>query len=414
MKINRAYKVELKPTNKQKTLLEKSCGVARFAYNFALDERIKAYEKDKTTLTAIDQHKSLCARKKEEFPWMYEVSKCAPQEAIRDLDSAFKNFFRGIKKGQKIGFPNFKSKHKSKPSFTISFGFYVTNSTINIPKVGYVRLKEKDYIPTKDIHINSMTVSKTAGRWFVSVQASQEISEPPKPETVIGIDVGIKTLATCSNGEVFENSKNLKKAQKKLAHAQKNLARKQFDKQTKKSSNNRNKAKIKVQKIHFDISNKRKDAIHKMTSILAKTKPRYIVLEDLNVAGMMKNHKLAGAVADASFSEIKRQLLYKTSWYGGEILDVDRFYPSSKLCRMCGNIKDDLTLGDRIYICECGHTEDRDLNASINIENVGLSTLSSRGIKACGESVRLLETSNQEAVSVKQEVNILFNNVRFE
>jgi putative transposase len=413
MKIQKAYKVELNPNNKQKTLLEKSCGVARFAYNLALDERIKAYEKDKTTLTAIGQHKALCARKKEEFPWMYEVSKCAPQEAIRDLDSAFKNFFRGVKKGQKIGFPKFKSKHKSKPSFTISFGFYVTNSTINIPKVGYVKLKEKDYIPTKDIHINSMTVSKTAGRWFVSVQVSQEISEPPKPETVIGVDVGIKTLATCSNGEVFENSKNLKKSQKKLAHAQKNLARKQFDKETKKSSKNREKAKLKVQKIYFRISNQRKDAIHKMTSMLARTKPRYFALEDLNVSGMMKNHCLAGAIADASFSEIKRQLSYKTAWYGGEILDVDRFYPSSKLCRKCGVIKENLSLEDRIFICECGHIEDRDLNASINQEEFGLSTLSSRGIKACGESVRLQEVRDSEAVSVKQEENMRFSFAKF-
>jgi putative transposase len=151
-----------------------------------------------------------------------------------------------------------------------------------------------------------------------------------------------------------------------------------------------------------------------MTSILAKTKPRYIVLEDLNVAGMMKNHCLAGALADASFSEIKRQIGYKTVWYGGEILDVDRFYPSSKLCRMCGVIKEDLSLEDRIFICECGHVEDRDLNASINQENVGLSTLSSRGIKACGESVRLQEVRDSEAVSLKQEVNVIFNNVRFE
>lgn len=413
MKIQKAYKVELNPNNKQRTLLEKSAGVARFAYNLALDERIKKYKEDKTTLTAIDQHKSLCARKKEEFPWMYEVSKCAPQEAIRDLDSAFKNFFRGIKKGQKVGFPNFKSKHKSKPAFTISFGFYVTNSTINIPKVGYVRLKEKGYIPTKDIHINSMTVSKTAGRWFASVQCEVEISEPTKPETVIGVDVGIKTLATCSNGEVFENPKNLKKAKKKLAHAQKHLASKKFNSETKKSSKNRDKAKLNVQKIYFRIANQRKDAIHKMTSTLAKTKPRYFALEDLNVSGMMKNHCLAGALADASFSEIKRQLKYKVKWYGGEILDVDRFYPSSKLCRMCGVIKEDLSLDDRVYICECGHIEDRDLNASINIENVGLSTLSSRGIKACGESVRLQEVRDSEAVSLKQEENIKSNFVRF-
>jgi putative transposase len=406
MKIQKAYKVELKPNNKQRTLLEKSAGVARFAYNLALDERIKKYNEDKTTLTAIDQHKSLCARKKEEFPWMYDVSKCAPQEAIRDLDSAFKNFFRGIKKGQKIGFPKFKSKHKSKPAFTISFGFYVTNSTINIPKVGYVRLKEKDYIPVKDIHINSMTVSKTAGRWFASVQCEVEIPEPiSKIETVLGVDVGIKTLATCSDGETFENPKNLRKAKKKLAHAQKNLARKKFDPETKNSSKNRESAKLKVQRIHFDIANKRKDAVHKMTSELVKTKPRYFALEDLNVSGMMKNHCLAGAVADASFAEIKRQIGYKTAWYGGEILDVDRFYPSSKLCRMCGVIKEDLSLDDRIFICECGHIEDRDLNASINIENVGLSTLSSRGIKACGESVRLYEVLDSEAVSVKQEEN---------
>jgi putative transposase len=379
--------------------------VARFAYNLALDERIKAYEKDKTALTAIDQHKSLCARKKEEFPWMYDVSKCAPQEAIRDLDSAFKNFFRGIKNGRNVGFPKFKSKHKSKPAFTISFGFYVTNSTINIPKVGYVILKEKDYIPVKDIYINSMTVSKTAGRWFASVQCEVEISEPSKPETVLGVDVGIKTLATCSDGEIFENPKHLRKAKKKLAHAQKNLARKKFDPETKKSSKNREKAKLKVQKIHFDITNKRKDAIHKMTSILARTKPRYFVLEDLNVSGMMKNHCLAGAIADASFNEIKGQIGYKTAWYGGEILDVGRFFPSSKMCCVCGCLNENLTLEDRIYICDCGNIIDRDLNASICQEKYGLSTLSSRGIKACGESVRLLKTDNLKAVSVKQEEN---------
>ena len=140
---------------------------------------------------------------------MLRVSKCAPQGALQDLDDAFKNFFRGLKKGQKIGFPKFKSKHKSKPAFTISFGFYITNFTINIPKIGRVRLKEKDYIPVKNVHINSMTVSKTAGRWFASVQCVQDIPDPVNiPETVLGVDVGIKTLATCSDGEVFENNKN--------------------------------------------------------------------------------------------------------------------------------------------------------------------------------------------------------------
>lgn len=396
MIISRAYKTEIKPNNKQRTLLEKSTGVARFTYNLGLSERISLYESEKKSLTAIDQHKLLCARKKEEFPWMYEVSKCAPQLALVDLEKAFKNFYRGLKKGIKVGFPKFKSKHKSTPTFHLdSNSFYITEKTIKLAKIGNVRLKEKNYIPTKSVKYNSLTVSKVASKWFVSINCEIEIKDPLcQPDTVLGVDVGLKTLATCSNGQIFKNHRYLRKTKKRLAHAQKNLARKKFDKKTKRSSNNRCKSKLKVQKIYSKISNQRKDAIHKMTSILAKTKPRYMALEDLNVSGMIKNHKLAEAIGDASFAEIKRQLIYKASWYGGEIIEIDRFYPSSKLCRICGNIKEELKLEDRTYICKCGHVEDRDLNASINIEDFGVSTLSSRGIQACGESVRLLETSN--------------------
>ena len=411
MKINKAYKVELNPSNKQRTLLEKSTGVARFAYNWGLNERINIYKSEKKALSSIDQHKILCSKKKTEFPWMYEVSKCAPQEALRDLDKSFKNFFRGIKKGQKIGFPKFKSKHKSKQSFSISYGFYISNSEVNIPKVGRIRLKEKGYIPTKNVHINSMNVSKIADKWFISVQVEQNIPDPINQiKLVLGVDVGIKTLATCSNGQIFENPKYLKKSKKKLAHAQRNLARKKFNKETKRSSNNRLKSKLKVQKIHYKISNQRKDILHKMTSILARTKPRYIVLEDLNVSGMMKNHRLAGAIGDASFNEIKRQLSYKTSWYGGSMVEVDRFFPSSKMCCSCDQIKEDLTLEDRVYVCDCGNVMDRDLNASINLERYGViklkDTPSSGGIQACGESVRLAGAFiGQEAVSLKQEEN---------
>lgn len=412
MKINRAYKVELNPSNKQRTLLEKSAGVARFAYNWGLNERIELYKSEKKSLTAIDQHKILCSKKKTEFPWMYEVSKMAPQEALRDLDTAFKNFFRGIKKGQKVGFPKFKSKHKSKQKFSISYGFYVSQSEIKVPKIGYIRLKEKGYIPTKDAKVNSMTVSKEAGRWYISVQVEQDIPEPVNQiETVLGVDVGIKMLATCSNGQIFENPKYLKKSKKKLAYAQKSLARKIFNKENKRSSSNRNKAKLRVQKIYQRISNQRKDTLHKMTSILAKTKPRYIALEDLNVSGMMKNHKLAGAIGDASFNAIKRQITYKTAWYGGSVIEVDRFFPSSKTCSVCGSLKEDLTLEDRVYACDCGNIMDRDLNASINLEKYGLiklqSTGSSPGIKACGESVRPVQVCLiEEAVSLKQEENI--------
>ena len=413
MIINRAYKVELNLKNKQRALLEKSAGVARFAYNWGLNERIELYKSEKKSLTAIDQHKVLCNKKKIEYPWMYEVSKMAPQEALRDLDTAFKKFFRGLKQGIKVGFPKFKSKHKDKDSFRISFGFYVTNSTINIPKVGYVRLKEKGYIPTKDVKINSMTVSKEVNRWYISVQVEQEIPDPLNHiESVLGVDVGIKTLATCSNGQVFENPKYLNKIKKKLAHAQKSLARKKFDKETKRSSNNRLKSKLRVQKIYRRISNRRKDTLHKMTCILAKTKPRFIVLEDLNVSGMMKNHNLAGTIGDASFYEIKRQLIYKTAWYGGSIIKVDRFFPSSKMCSVCGSLNENLTLEDRIYRCDCGNVIDRDLNASINLENYGINSLNNTdslsGIKACGESVRLVGACiDQRAVLMKQEENIM-------
>lgn len=405
MKINKAYKVELKPNNKQRTLLEKSAGTARFAYNWGLNQRIELYEKEKKSLSAIDQHKILCSKKKEEYPWMYEVSKMAPQEALRDLDKAFKNFFRGIKKGQKVGYPKFKSKHKSKQSFSISDGFYISNTEVKIPKAGRVRLKEKGYVPTKDVKIVAMTVSKEVDKWFVSVQVEQDIKDPSNNiDTVLGVDVGIKELAVCSNGQVFENPKYLKKSKKRLAHAQRNLSRKS-DK-----SSNRTKAKLKVQEIHRTIKNQRLDTIHKMTSALVKTKPRYIVLEDLNVKGMMKNHKLAGAIADASFYEIKRQLQSKTAWYGGSIIEVDRFFPSSKLCSSCGCLKEDLTLKDRTYTCDCGLIIDRDLNASINLEHYGLDklkhTVSSTGIKACGESVRPnQDLCFDEAISLKQEEN---------
>jgi putative transposase len=393
MKIQRAYKAEIKPNNRQCTLLDKSAGTARFAYNWGLSYRKKLYEEEKKSISYFDHHKVLCSIKKKEYPWMYEVSKCAPQCALRDLDVAFNNFFRSLKQGKKVGFPKFKSKHKSAISFHLdNNSFKVTNNKIMLAKIGFIRLKEKGYIPAENVKYNSITISKAANRWYVSVQVEQDMPEPNNAlESVLGIDVGIKTLATCSNGQIFENHKYLNKSKKKLAHAQKTLARKKFDRKTKKLSKNREKCKLKVQKIYHKISNQRKDAIHKMTSTLVKTKPRYLVVEDLNVTGLMKNHKLAGAIGDASFCEIKRQITYKTLWYGGSVLEVDRFFPSSKTCSRCGCLKEDLTLSDRIYICnECGSTMDRDLNASVNLEKFGLSTLSSREINACGESVRLL------------------------
>lgn len=381
--INKAYKVELKPNNRQRTLLAQSAGCARFAYNWGLAQRIELYKNEKKSITAINQHKELCKIKKEQFPWMYNVSKCAPQEALRNLDTAFKNFFRRIKQGQKPGFPKFKAKHRSKDSFKITTGsIYVTNSYITLPKIpGTIRLKERGYISVENVKYNSFTVSKDADKWFLSVQCVIEIPDPclPPSANVIGVDLGIKFLATVSDGTVYSNPKSYNKLERKLNRLQRERCRRI------KGSKNRLKTIKKLQKVHYKIKNIRKGCIHKMTSNLVRTKPYLIVIEDLSVNNMLKNHKLAKSLADASFGEIRRQLEYKAEWYGSEILVADRFYPSSKMCSSCGLIKEDLILSDRIYKCECGLIIDRDLNASLSLKRYGEFHQSLYNHKACGE-----------------------------
>ena len=382
MIINKAYKIELHPNNRQRGLLAQSAGTARFAFNWGLHQRIELYKNDKKSTSAIDQHKELCRIKQEKFPWMYDVSKCAPQEALRDLDKAFKNFFRGVESGKKLGFPKFKSKHRGHNSFKISGGaVYITNSSIKLPKIpGTIKLKEKGYIPVKGVKYNSYTICKEAGRWFISVQVEQEIpGQLIKPEEVIGVDLGIKTLAVTSDGDVFENPKNLNRLERSLKRQQREVSRR------KKGSKNRRKSVFKLQIKHKRVSNCRKGSIHKMTSSLVKIKPRIIVIEDLAVRNMLQNHKLAKSLSDASFGEIRRQLEYKSKWYGSEIIVADRFFPSSKTCSSCGLIKEDLNLSDRVFRCECGHVLDRDLNAAINLKRYGEFHRSLSKNKACGE-----------------------------
>ncbi|RLI55304.1 MAG: transposase [Candidatus Thorarchaeota archaeon] len=379
MIVNRAYKVEIKPNNVQKTFLNKSIGIARLAYNWGLNLCIERYEQCKKYLGSIGLHKELCSIKKNRFPFMYEVSKLAPQNALKDLDVAFKNFF----KRKDVGFPKFKSKKNDKQTFRIDgANIKVNNNSIKLPNISSIRLKEHNYIPFGEVKYMNATISKEIDRYYVSVIVREEVDIYDKPvEEVIGIDVGIKELATCSNGEVYHNPKFTKKYENKLKREQKKLSRK------KKGSQNRNKAKIKVAKVHRKIRNSRVDNLHKTTSSITKIKCRMIVLEDLNTKGMMKNHCLSKAVADSSFYEFRRQLEYKTKFYGGSTYLIDRWFPSSKTCSCCGTIKEDLTLSDRIYKCDCGFEMDRDLNASINIQNY--YTVSSTGIKAFGENVRL-------------------------
>ena len=347
MEILRAYKVELDPNNVQRTALLKHAGAARFAWNWGLARRKQEYEETGKSSNAIEQHRQLNALKKTNFPWLYEVSKAASQEALRDLDKAYQNFFRRVKAGEKPGFPKFKSRKNGIGSFRLTGAIHVDNDRIKLPRIGWLRLKEHGYIPTDGIHILSVTVSKSAGRWFVSIQCRQETEVTQATGDPVGIDLGIKELAVVSDGQRFENPKALRKAQAKLKRLQRELSRR------KKGGKDREKTRQKIAKAHQRIASIRRDTLHKVTStIVAKTKPdcerpSVIVLEDLNVSGMLANHCLAQAISDVGFAELRRQLEYKSVWNGSELMLADRFFPSSRLCRHCGYINSELRLSNR-------------------------------------------------------------------
>lgn len=425
----RSYKTELHPNNVQATMLTKHAGCSRFVYNWALsllkinyeqrlldekahfDERkhiglpeytkqeLKEYRKsvnDKYIQpSAITLHKILNSKKKSEFPWMYEVSKWAPQNALYDLENAYKKFFTGKSK-----FPKFKKKG-IKDSFTLNNPVVVGDSWIQLPKIGKVRLYEKNYIPIGKP--KSATISKKAGRWFVSVYYEVEIPQTSWSKEVIGVDLGIKTLMTCSDGTTINNSTKLKELEASLKRQQKKLSRQV------KGSKSRNKTKEKIQKLHFRISNSRKDIIHKATSLLVKTKSEgTIVIEDLNVKGMMKNHKLSKAIGNCGFYEFRRQIEYKSKWYGKNVIVADRFFPSSKTDHKSGEYLEGLKLSDRMIYHSDGTQTDRDLNAAINLKHYGeriLSTVRYTEINAGGDE-RFILSKDKRCSSKKPEENI--------
>lgn len=373
--IYRAYKVELDPNDKQRTALLRHAGAARFAYNWGLDQWKRMYEAGEKP-DHMKLNKVLNALKAKEFPWMYQVSKCAMQGALIDLGKAYKRFF--TKKG---GYPKYKSRRRSKLSFMLMspLPMKVTSKTIKLPVIGTLRLKERDHIPT-DVAIKQVTVCERAGKWFVVAVIKREDSAVEATGKIIGVDLGLKTLATCSDGSTYENAKYLKKSTNKIKGLSRKLARQ------KKGSNRREKTKAKLAKVHARVANQRSDAIHKMTTDIVRTKrPEVIVIEDLNVKNMVKNHKLAGAISDAAFGEIRRQLEYKAKWYGSKLVIADCFFPSTKMCSCCGTVKE-MELNDRVYECAaCGNVMDRDLNAALNLAKI--PTVSSTGY-ARGGSVR--------------------------
>lgn len=354
MLVNKAYRYELKPNHEQLTLLKKHAGCARFAWNWGLAERKRLWEEEKMTTNAMELHKKLNALKKTEFSWMYEVSKCAPQEALRDLDRAFKNFFQG-----RAGFPKFKKKGIH-DSFRLTGTIKVFPRHIQLPRLGKIRVKEET--GKFKGRILSATVSREADRWFVSLAVEIEIPDPlPVAGEPVGIDMGLNHFAVLSTGEKIEAPKSLEKNLKKLRRLSRQHSRKQ------KGSNNRKKSALKLARLHRKIRNQRKDFLHKLSTTLAKTKP-VIVIEDLAVKNMIRNKHLSRHIADASWGEFQRMLEYKTQWYGSKLVIAPRFYPSSKRCSKCGYILPELKLSTRQWICpKCGAFHDRDINATINL-----------------------------------------------
>lgn len=367
----RAYKYRIYPTDEQKVLFAKTFGCCRFVYNWALNLRIETYRSEKRTVPYKEIQDCMVNELKAEHDWLKEVNSQSLLYSLRNLDTAYTNFFRNTRA---VGFPKFKSR-KSRQSFLCPQHCRVDfeRGTITIPKA-----KDIPAVLHRKFRgaVKTVTVSMTpAGRYFASVLVDTSIQElqaaEPQEKTTVGIDLGVKSLVVCSDGRTFENPKNLQRSLHRLAMLQKRLSRKQ------KGSANRDKARVKIARLQEHISNCRKDNLHKITHTLTHdSQVRTICMEDLNVKGMQRNHHLAQAVVDASFGMFLTMLEYKCRWYGVNLIKIDRFAPSSKTCCKCGHIYKGLKLSERSWTCpECGTHHDRDFNAACNIKEFGLKAL---------------------------------------
>jgi putative transposase len=408
--IQTTHKIELNPNNEQKTYFTKACGVRRFAYNWALGEWNRLYEENKNLpkenkvkISGLSLKKSFNAIKKEKFPWTKEVTKYAAQEPFLDLDNAFKRFFK--KKSKR---PKFKKKNKSKDSFYVGGDqLKLEGQKVWVPNLGFVRMKESLRFEGK---LNSATFSRQGNKWFASLQMSIAPLPPQTAQRVIGVDLGLNSLAVTSDGYVFENPKPLKDALKKLRREQRKFSRqvRQAKKEKRELSKSKNvqKQKKKVAQIHYKVSCKRQDTLHKITSFLC-SHYKSIALEDLNVTGMLKNHKLAKHIQDAGWGELRRQVKYKAKRKGIGLVIVDRFFASSKTCNRCKKVKESLSLKERTFYCDhCGFKADRDYNAALNLrDEIGIvcAELTPVEITALLQEVNpLVVTSIREAGSEHQ------------
>ncbi len=355
----KAYKYRIYPTSEQRLYLAKTFGCTRFIYNQMLADRIKSYEENKNLDIKAIKYPTP-AQYKKEYEWLNEVDSLALANAQMNLDKAYKNFFRD----KSVGFPKFKSKKSNRFSYTTNNQkgtIYIEGDYIKIPKLKS-KIKIVQHRQFKGI-IKSATISKTpSNQYYISILVDTENIKLPKKDNKIGIDLGLKEFAICSNGDRFDNPKNLRKSEKRLAKLQKDLSRKI------KGSNNRYKARLKVAKLHQRIANQRKDFLHKLsTKIISEN--QVIVLEDLRVKNMLQNHKLAKAISEVSWAEFRTMLEYKASWNGREIIIAPSNYASSQLCSQCGYKNIDVkNLSIRNWTCpQCGENHDRDINASINL-----------------------------------------------
>ena len=381
----RAYKYRIYPSETQKELIAKHFGCSRFVYNWGLEQKIAKYQKNKKSLSYFDLANELKTLKQTNV-WLKEVDSQSLQMALRNLDNAYTAFFK-----KQNRFPRFHSKH-GRQSYQIPQRCEVLDKAVKIPKLGIVRAKIHRNFTAK---AGTWTISKNpSNQYFVSITTEEKPQLKRKSSNQIGIDLGIKTFATCSNGNKISNPKWLRRKSKHLAFVQRQATHKT------KGSQNRRKANLRVAKIHQKITNQREDWQHKWSAKLV-SENKVICLEDLNVSNMLKNHKLAKAIQECAWSSFVSKLEYKAEWYETQIVKIGRFEPSSKICS-CGEINHELTLADRVWTCtKCGRTHDRDLLASQNILKFGMKLISGRDYrKKPVELPTLAGATKQEAVKL--------------
>ena len=383
MRVEKAYRYRFYPTAEQESLLRRTMGCTRLVYNKALAERTEAWYERQERVSYSQTSSMLTSWKQEEdLNFLNEVS-CVPlQQGLRHLQTAFTNFFAGRAK-----YPNFKKKHQGGSAEFTKSAFRWKDGQVFLAKcVEALPIRWSRKIPT-GCTPSTITVKLTpSGRWYVSLLVDDHTVRPlPKSDKQIGLDVGVTSLIATSNGDKIANPKHFKQQRAKLKRLQKALSRKQ------KGSNNRHKARLQVARIHAQITDARKDFLHKLTTQLVREN-QTIVVEDLAIKNMVKNHKLALSISDASWGELIRQLTYKCEWYGRELIKIDRWFPSSKRCGNCGHIVEKMPLNIREWDCpECGSNHDRDINASKNILAAGLA------VSVCGATVRPQESKSRKA-----------------